>query len=63
MSIKQKVVTYFDETVVELKKTTWPTKQEIKGSTIVVIITSFLVSIFIFVVDSVLSKLVSTVLG
>jgi len=63
MSIKQKIVTYYEETVVELKKVTWPTKDEVRGSTIVVILTSIVLSAFVFVVDRLLSLAVSSFLG
>ncbi len=63
MNIKQKIVTYYDETVVELKKVTWPTKDEVRGSTIVVIVTSIILSAFIFVVDRLLSWGVNSLLG
>ena len=63
MNIKQKVVTYYEETVVELKKVTWPTKDEVRGSTIVVVITSIILSAFVFVVDRLLSFGVSSFLG
>ena len=55
MNIKEKDRNYYDETVVELKKVTWPTKDEVRGSTIVVIITSIILSAFVFVVDRLLS--------
>jgi preprotein translocase subunit SecE len=63
MNIKQKIVTYYEETVVELKKVTWPTKDEVRGSTVVVIITSIILSAFIFVVDRLLSYGVGAFLG
>jgi preprotein translocase subunit SecE len=63
MNIKQKIVTYYDETIVELKKVTWPTKDEVRGSTVVVIITSIILSAFIFVVDRLLSWGVGSFLG
>jgi preprotein translocase subunit SecE len=63
MNIKQKIVTYYEETVVELKKVAWPTKEEVRGSTIVVVITSIILSAFVFVVDRLLSFGVSSFLG
>jgi preprotein translocase subunit SecE len=63
MSIKQKVITYYDETVVELKKVAWPTKDEVRGSTIVVIVTSIILSAFVFVVDRLLSLGIGSFLG
>lgn len=35
----------------ELQKTTWPSKKEVQGTTIVVIIAVFLTAIFLYVVD------------
>lgn len=62
MGLKQKVVTYFDETMIELRKVSWPSREEIRGSTIVVIITSIILAAFLFVVDSGLSQVVKTLL-
>jgi len=55
----QKVTKYFNDTVQELRKVAWPSRQELIGSTIVVVVMSILVSIFIGVVDQVLNKLVN----
>jgi preprotein translocase subunit SecE len=63
MSIKQKIITYYEETVVELKKVTWPTKDEVRGSTIVVIVTSIILSAFVFGVDRLLSLVIRVLLG
>jgi len=63
MNIKEKVVNYYDETLVELKKVTWPTKDEVRGSTIVVVITSIVLAGFVFVVDRLLSLAVNSILG
>jgi preprotein translocase subunit SecE len=50
----QKVIKFLKETKTELTKVTWPTKQEIIGSTIVTVVVSIVVSAFVFVVDSIL---------
>jgi preprotein translocase subunit SecE len=54
-----KVTKYFNDTVQELRKVAWPSKDELIGSTIVVVVMSLLVSIFIGVVDQVLNGLVN----
>jgi preprotein translocase subunit SecE len=41
---------YFD-TVAELKKCTWPTRSELKESTLVVIVSVFMLSAFVAIVD------------
>lgn len=63
MNLREKIVNYWDETVMELKKVTWPSKDEIKGSTIVVIITSIILAAFTGLVDTGLSWLTRTMLG
>ena len=55
----EKVTKYFNDTVQELRKVAWPSKDELIGSTIVVVVMSLLVSIFVGVVDQVLNKLVN----
>ncbi|MCH8028049.1 MAG: preprotein translocase subunit SecE [candidate division Zixibacteria bacterium] len=54
---------FLKEVNVELRKVTWPSKDELVGSTIVVIIVSFMVAIFIGIVDKVLTLIVTTIFG
>ncbi len=54
---------FLKEVSVELKKVSWPSKDELTGSTIVVIIVSFIVAIFIGIVDKVLTLIVTTIFG
>jgi preprotein translocase subunit SecE len=49
---------YVRDVVQELRKVTWPTREELKGSTITVVIFALLSTAFVFVVDWVLSTLV-----
>lgn len=39
----------------EMEKVTWPTREELRGSTLVVIVTVLILSVFIGVVDRILS--------
>jgi preprotein translocase subunit SecE len=50
----QRLATYVGQTREELKKCTWPTWDELKGSTAVVTISILLLSGFTFVVDQIL---------
>jgi len=52
------IVQFVRETRQELKKVTWPTREELVGSTIVVIITMLIMAVFIGMIDFVLSILV-----
>ena len=57
----ERLKTFLLETKNEIKKVTWPTKQELKDSTRVVIIASFLLTAFIGVVDQILSRIVKLI--
>ena len=50
----RRFATYIQETREELKKCTWPTWQELKGSTVLITITSALMGLFTMVVDRML---------
>ncbi len=49
------------EAYVELKKVAWSTKEELLGSTIVVIVTTSIVTAYLFVIDGALTKFLSVV--
>jgi len=59
----EKIKLFLSETRTELKKVTWPTREELKESTRVVIVSTFIVTIFVGVVDQVLSRIVRLVFG
>lgn len=58
----KRVKDFFKEVKIELKKVVFPPKNEILGSTWVVIFTVIIVSIFLGIVDLGLSRLVSLAL-
>ena len=45
---------YLRETGQEMKRVSWPGKQELKESTIVVLVTVTIIMLFLFVVDKIL---------
>ena len=52
----QRLAVYVQETREELKKCSWPSWEELKGSTALIGIMILMLSAFIFVVDSILFK-------
>ncbi len=54
---------YFRETIGELRKVTWPTRQEATGLTIVVLIVITLMSAFLGVLDFIYSRFFVLILG
>jgi preprotein translocase subunit SecE len=57
----QKVITFFKEIRTEMTKVTWPTRHEIIGSTIVTVVVSIVLSVFIGIVDLLLDRGVRSV--
>ena len=45
---------YLHETVQEMKRVSWPSMRELKESTIVVLVTVSVITVFLFVVDKIL---------
>ncbi len=55
--MKQKIINYFNDVVKEMKKVTWPSQEELKGSTYLVIVTCLILAAFVYVIDQVLSNI------
>ena len=51
MSIPARVNAFVQSAIVESKKVTWPSRQELIESTQVVVVATLIVMIFLFVVD------------
>ena len=63
MSMKEKVINYLRETQSELKQMTWPTKDELVGSTIITIAVTLVLAFFIYAVDKLLELVIFSVLN
>jgi preprotein translocase subunit SecE len=59
----EKIKHFFSETRVEMRKVTWPTRDELKESTKIVIVATFVVTLFIGFIDEILTLLVRRLLG
>ena len=59
----ERIRLFLSETRTELKKVTWPTREELRESTYVVIVSTFIVTIFVGVVDQILSRIIRLVFG
>ncbi|MCP4686350.1 MAG: preprotein translocase subunit SecE [bacterium] len=57
----KKIEKYLKETAAELRRMTWPTKDELVGSTIVTVVVSLIVAIFIGIVDWMLVRAITFV--
>jgi len=57
-----KITNFFSEVTVELKKVSWPTKNELIGSTTVVIISVAIMAFYIGICDFIFSKAIHLVI-
>ncbi len=58
-----KIKSFFQEVSVELKKVSWPTRQQTVSATMVVIVITIIVSFLLGIVDVILARLVGTIMG
>ena len=58
-----KVSEFLSNVKSELKKTTWPSKKDTYGSTVVVIVLVLAVAVFLWLVDSALSRVIKYLLS
>ncbi|MCF6268571.1 MAG: preprotein translocase subunit SecE [Melioribacteraceae bacterium] len=49
--MKEKIINFFTDVVKEMKKVTWPTKEELKESTVIVIVTCLILAAFTYLID------------
>ncbi len=55
--MKDKIIDFFKGVVKEMKKVTWPTKDELKESTAIVVVVCLLIAAFTYVVDMSVTQL------
>lgn len=53
---------FFDEVMSEMRKTTWPTRQELIGSTMVVIVSVLMVGFMIAIYDKTLVEILKLII-
>ena len=58
-----KVQQFFVEVAAELKKVSWPTRQELWDSSMIVLLSSMLLGIFIAITDFTLTHVIKAVIG
>ena len=58
----EKIKVFFEEVSVELRKVSWPTRQQTVSATGVVITVAFIVAFFLGIVDIVLARVVGAIM-
>lgn len=54
--MKEKIITFFQDVVKEMKKVTWPTKAELLESTKIVIVVCIVLAVFTYVIDIIINQ-------
>lgn len=54
--MKEKIINFVNDVVKEMKKVTWPTKDELKESTSIVIVVCLVVALFTWLIDQGISQ-------
>ena len=55
--MKEKIINFFNDVVKEMKKVTWPTKDELKESTAIVIVVCLIIAAFTYAIDMSISQI------
>ena len=60
--MKEKIITFFTDVFRELSKVTWPKREELRDSTVIVLVVCLIIAVFIYIVDTIVSKALSSIL-
>ncbi len=60
--MKDKIIAFFTDVVKEMKKVTWPKKDDLRDSTIIVLVVCVIIAGFVYVVDTAVSVLLQQIL-
>jgi preprotein translocase subunit SecE len=55
--MKEKIIGFFNDVAKEMKKVTWPTKDELKESTTIVIVVCIILAVFTYLIDMGITQL------
>ncbi|MFQ5823458.1 MAG: preprotein translocase subunit SecE [bacterium] len=61
MKLIEKPVKFITDVNQEMSKVSWPSYEELKGSTVIVIILSLILAVFIFFSDTILANLLKLI--
>jgi preprotein translocase subunit SecE len=62
-SIVKGIIRFLKEVRAELTKVTWPTRRELIGSTIVTVVVTLIISVFIGIIDRLLALATRSIFG
>lgn len=60
--MKEKIIAFFTDVAKEMKKVTWPRPEELRESTIIVLVVCGVIAVFVFCVDWIVSNVLKVIL-
>jgi len=60
--MKEKIIAFFTDVVKEMNKVTWPKKDDLRDSTMVVLVVCLIIAAFVYVVDTAVSGVLREIL-
>ena len=60
--MKEKIIGFVTDVAKEMSKVTWPKKEELRDSTIIVLTVCGVITIFVYIVDTAVSKIMNALL-
>ena len=60
--MKEKIINFATDVVKEMSKVTWPKKEELRDSTVIVLVVCGVIAVFVYVVDTIVSQLMRALL-
>jgi preprotein translocase subunit SecE len=60
--MKEKIINFFTDVIREMSKVTWPKREELRDSTMIVLVVCLIIAAFIYIVDTIVAKALSSIL-
>ena len=60
--MKEKIIAFFTDVVKEMNKVTWPKKDDLRDSTVIVLVVCLIISAFVYAVDMVVGGVLRQIL-
>jgi preprotein translocase subunit SecE len=60
--MKDKIIAFFTDVVKEMNKVTWPKKDDLRDSTVIVLVVCLIIAGFVYVVDATVTLLLQQIL-
>ncbi len=54
--MKDKIIAFFADVYKEMSKVTWPKREELQDSTVLVLVVCLIIAVFVYLVDTIVSQ-------